>query len=898
MVKIIDARCTWGSKTFSYGEGGMGPLFSWRLEGDCGQKGYEIIVRDRYDRIIWDSGLVLQAVRHNISCPVTFEPCGKFSWTLTCFGTDGSMDAIKGPEFYSGLDHWKAKWVAPDRKRKPLTDSSIPHASSERQKSALDRLDPPVYMRKGVTLEEVPDYAAVYASAHGIYELWVNGISVSDFLAPGYTSYKKRLEYQVYDITPLLKLGKNVIGVVLADGWYTGKIGAVGIGEQYGKENAFLMQIECRYHDGRRDTFCTGQGMKWTEGAWQYADLFVGEYYDAGKKPKGWLEESYSDQNWKAVEVCDFDYKALCLQSIPPVQEQRVYRPEIFVTPKGEMVVDAGETTVGYLSFRLNLKKGQTVSLEYSETLDKEGNFLQNIIGQNKQQTDYYCCAEDGICEWRPRFSYHGYRYVRITGTQDSNPEHYKVHVIGTPLRQTGEFRGSDERLNRLHKNILRSQRGNMICIPTDCPQRERTGWTGDIQLYAPTACYEQDVEQFLRHWLEDVQNEQLDDGQIPHIVPYMPSHDIMKPEGTEGVSAAGWSDAAVIVPWRLYEAYGDETVLKENFPMMLKYMKSVEQRAARIPKEKDSLAPEELKRQKYLWNADFQFGDWLMPSVQMAGASIMDVAWETGEVVATLLYALTTDIMAKVCQILEETDLMQYYRELNRNIRTAFYEEYMNQDGTLKKEYQGIYVLALETGAVPESLRPSAVSRLADLIHKNNDLLDTGFLSVPYLLPVLHANGQKELANRLLFRDECPSWLYEVKMGATTMWEYWNGYAEDGTPNNCSMNHFAFGCVGEYLYRTILGICPSEPGYKKVRIEPDFTCGLHNAEGAFESIWGKISVSWKLTGDTVYLDVVIPPDVEAVIILGEKKKMCGCGTWHIIQRLKRQVQEHFQNMF
>lgn len=854
--------------------------FSWKLKGEHSQADYRIRILDQRQQVVWDSGTCIGKERHNIPCQAELEKGQSFTWELFCHDTGGNEAYAKGEPFETPIRDWKAQWTEPTRIRKAITDCTDPHEKIVRT-DPLERLDPAVYFRKVFQLEELPEYAHIYMTAHGIYQLWVNKVLVSDLLAPGYTSYEKRLEYQCAEIAKYLVKGKNTVCAVTADGWYTGKIGAVGVGCQYGTESALLFQIDCENKDGSAESIWSDRSVKWNTGAWSYADLFIGEYYDEASELTGWMDAEYDDSQWKPVRIRDFGYQNLELQSIPAVQETRAITPKILHTPNGEMVLDAGETIVGYVGFQLNLKEQDTVSLEHSETLDAEGNFLQNIMGHNKDQKDHYRAARDGVHRWKPSFTYHGFRYVRVEGTKDDNPGHYVIYVIETPKDPAGNFTCSDERLNRLQENILRSQEGNMICIPTDCPQREKTGWTGDVQLYMTTACFEEDVELFIRHWLKDMEHEQLPDGQIPHIIPYIPSHDYMKPPGIEGVSSAGWSDAAVIIPWRLYEMYGDVQILKDSFPMILKYMESVRRLASEIPKELEN-APEQVKkRQRYLWNTGFHYGDWLMPSVQMSGGSRFTVVQETGYIVATLMYAVTTAMMADICHVLGETALEQDYRELNQKVKEAFAEEYVKEDGTMTKDYQGVYVLALAADVLPEVCRASAVRRLTELIHENHDLLDTGFLSVPYLLPVLAQNGEKELANRLLFRDECPSWLYEVKMGATTMWEYWNGYAKDGTPDKCSMNHFAFGCVGEYLFKSILGINPLEPGFGKVRICPDLTCGLSHAEGAYVTIWGEIVVSWKLENDGAELDVTVPPDVEAEIHFGGVRQKAGCGRWH-----------------
>ncbi len=838
--------------------------FSWKLEGKAKQLIYRIGVWDDEEGIlIWDSGPVQSADRHNIPCEAMLKPRRTYGWKLTVVCDDQSASERVGQDFTTGIAEWTAKWVAPDRVRKPLTDSTTPIHGVIDQRDPFEVLDPAMDFRKEFTLRATPDKALLFASARGIYTLYVNGTKVSDLFAPGVTSYGKRIEYQRADVKPLLKKGKNVISATLADGWYTGKIGAVGIGQQYGTENALLFQLDVCTNK-KWESFGSGEDVKCAESAWQYADLFVGAAFDEAKEREGWMRTGYDDSDWKPARVCDFGYDELAYQSIAPICEQRVITPKVFTAPNGDLLLDAGEVIVGFVRVSLKMKAGDELKLEHTEVLDKDGNFMLNIIGQNKNQTDILKAAKDGLHKWQPEFTNHGFRYVRVTGTTDDNPEHYEIVVIHTPLRVTGSFSCDDERINKLQENVLRSQSGNMIGIPTDCPQREKTGWTGDMQIYAPTACYEMDVEQFLRHWLADMRNEQLPDGQIPHIIPYIPSHDIMKPAWIDGVSAGGWSDACVIVPWRLYEAYADPTILEENYEMMDRYMTSCKARVAAQPANCESNG----EHMQYIWNADFQYGDWLMPSAVKSGLSGPPMMMLTGFEAGTLMYAYTNLLMTKVCIVLGKEAEAAEYDAICHKVCDAFMTEFGNEDGTLKKDFQGLYVLALQMGAIPPEKRQNAIDKLVSLIHENDDRLDTGFLSVPFLLPVLHDCGEAALANTLLFQDAAPSWLYEVKCGATTLWESWDAIDEEGNPKDYSMNHFAFGCVAEYLFKYIAGIRATAAGFKEVRIEPDFDCGLKEVNASYDSIMGRISVHWKVEDGKKTLDVVVPPDVTGVKVI------------------------------
>ena len=844
-----------------------GISFSWKLAGAARQVSYRIVVRDQQGVITWDSGCVESADRHNIRYPAEPEPQTLYEWTVTVCLEDGTVCEGEGIPFSGGISEWKADWVEPDRVRKPLTDSTTPIHGVVDQRDPFEVLDPAVDMRKTFILDEMPDKALLFYTARGICDLYVNGTKVSDMFAPGYTSYGSRIEYQCVYVRDLLAPGENVIAATLADGWFTGKVGAVGIGQQYGTENALLFQLEVCSGD-TVFSVCSDSNMKFAESAWQYADLFVGSAYDESLERKGWMQAGYDDSAWKPVRTCACGYDTLVYRSIDPVCEQRVITPSVFRAPNGDLVLDAGEIIVGFTSVKLDMKAGDVLKLEHTELLDQEGNFMINIIGQNKNQTDILKAAVDGVHEWQPEFTFHGFRYVRVSGTDDMDPEHYAIHVVHTPLQITGSFHCDDERLNKLQENILRSQSGNMVCIPTDCPQREKTGWTGDMQVYAPTACYEMDVEQFVRHWLADMRSEQLADGQMPHIIPYIPSHDIMKPAWIDGVSAGGWSDACVIVPWRLYEAYGDVTILEENYEMMERYMASCKVRVAMQPANCESTG----EHMQYIWNNDFQYGDWLMPSAVKSGLVGPPMMMLTGFEAGTLMYAYTNLLMVSICKVLGRDAEAAAYEETYHKVCEAFMIEFGNEDGTLKKDYQGLYVLALQMGAIPENKRQNAVDKLVSLIHENGDRLDTGFLSIPFLLPVLHDCGEAALANTLLFQDKEPSWLYEIKCGATTLWESWDAIGEDGVPKDYSMNHFAFGCVGEYLFKYIAGIRATAPGFKEVRIEPDFSCGLKEVEASYDSSLGEIKVHWKLDGEKKTLDVVLPPDMKGIVAVDGKE--------------------------
>ena len=865
------------------------PSFSWKLKSDRGnaeQRRYRLTVFDSDGKIVWDSGDVLSAEVHNIPYEgPELRSVSDYTWVVESAASTGEMDRSAPQPFKTGvLDAalWEAQWIEPDIDRKPCQDETDPMKIMSGDlccEAPADTLNPCVYFRNKIVLGKPVRQATVLATAHGIYELWFNGCPCGQPLAPGYTAYRAYQEYQCYDVTEHLHMGENVLGAIVADGWYLGKVGLPGIGNQYGERSALLLQLMVTYEDGTCETFGTNEDYRASTGAYLYADLFIGEGYDEGKEPCGWMEPEFDDGSWASVSARPYGYANLKGRADAPAGYLRIKPPkEVFESPRHELIVDAGENISGYISIRGTARKGDRIILEYSEVLDREGNFLKNIIGQNENQTDEFIAGHDGAFYYRPKFTFHGFQYVRVTGVTGLRIYDVEVFVLGSRLERTDEFCCSDARLNQLQDNIFRSQEGNMLYIPTDCPQREKAGWTGDMQAYSPTAIYLMDMEAFLRKWLANMRIEQAEDGQVPHMIPDIPSAKLVMQ--SKEICSAGWADACVILPYRLYQAYGDIEILRENYDMMLKWMAYVENKAA---SEMPDDAPETSKEyQKYLWNTGFHYGDWLIPSLSKNGVADPFVgAMMTKEMVAPAMFAYTTRLMSEICQVLGDEERSEHFRALNRNIREAYAHVYVTDSGRLKVDLQGIYVLALQMDLIPEPLRERCLDRLVELIRENGGCLDTGFLSMPFLLDVLYENGRKEEAWQLLFQEKCPSWLYEVGKGANTIWESWTNIAEDGTRNNSSYNHFSFGCVGDFMYRRILGLTALTLGYRRIGISPALECGLSYAKGSYECVYGEIRIAWSKAGQKAVLDITIPPCVTADISFGDIHTQTGSGSYH-----------------
>jgi alpha-L-rhamnosidase len=692
-------------------------------------------------------------------------------------------------------------------------------------------------------------------------------------LAPEVTAYAGYLQYQTYDVAGMIAPGVNVLGAVLADGWYCGRIGLPGNSCQYGDRLALLLQLEIEYQDGSRQWVISDQDFKSSTGPLVYSDLFIGERYDARRENANWYEPDFDDHSWSPVTIADYGYANLVAQYGEPLRVvTEIAAVGILKTPAGETVIDLGQNISGKLRMRVQGAANTAIVLDYSETLDADGSFLHQIRGRNKDQQDVYILKGNGPEVYEPWFTTHGFRYVRISGHPgEPQPEDFIGLVVASDLRDSGDFSCSDERINRLQENIRWSQRGNLVSIPTDCPQRERAGFTGDAQIFIATACFNMDVAAFFTRWLRNLQLEQREDGQVPASVPYWKSYiEMFTPIQGGSHTSAGWGDACIIIPWTLYQTYGAVRVLAENYSTMSRWLAYVQKEAETgIPEHRQgNLTPQARARQRYLWNTGFHFGDWLIPSLTTGYNNPFDAANATKEVAASCFYAYSTELMAKIAHVLGREEDHQRYLALNGAIRAAFADEYVAPDGRLPAHYQGMYVLALKMNMVPTEKRSLLTGQLVDLIVQNGCRLDTGFVSVPYLLDVLCDNGRQDLAYKLLFQTECPSWLYEVERGATTIWETWDAIAPDGRVNLASFNHYAFGCVGDWIYRFVAGLGKDQPGYKHIVIDPHPSEKLTHARAGYQSAYGEIASAWALQNGRMHIQATIPPNTTAAVRL------------------------------
>lgn len=902
MLSLSEVRCCGMNNPI--GLDGNRFNFSWKLSSDKNntiQNSYRIVVCDERDGIlVWDSGVQLSVSQSAIAYNGAELTSNRYySYEITVTDNYGESASSKGHCFSLGIkEHeWKASWIGCQEsdlntnvkmvsKEEMCQDFKCMVSGQPMSANAARQLEPcRIYRKEFIVEEDIPE-AFLSITAHGLYDAKINGRRVTDTrLNPGFTAYDDYLEYQTYEVAPLIKKGVNVLTVILADGWYRGTFGILGYGNNYGLELALLVQLQMKNNQGTTKYVISDNTFTYCDTNIVYSDLMIGEKKD-NRIPMEYLYQADCDtSSMKQAAVKNIGFSNLHGIVCEPVRcTQIIKEPMIIISPKGETIVDFGQNMVGGIRLKAAGPAGTEIKMEFSEVLDKEGNYINNISGFHRDQTDYFILGGKGIETFETSYTTHGFRYVKISGYPGTlHPENVEAMVIGTDLETSGYFMTSNPKLNQLQSNIQWSQRGNMLSIPTDCPQREKAGWTGDILVYGKTATFNQNVKQFLRKWLKNMEKEQFENGLIPVIVPYPLGYNAMQKDAFGTDTSAGWGDAAIVVPWTLYEVYDDISILQESFGMMKKWMDYVEKDVSEnMPEYDEPLSSERLERQKYLWNTNFHFGDWLYPSCKNENGEtdMWRSAYTTKELVATALYAQSTRLMAKTCQLLKNQKLADYYTELNNKIREAFADEYVQKDGSIPGAVQGIYVLAIaQEMAKPELLQKMA-DHLVELIHENNDCLDTGFMSIKYLIPVLEKTGHSDVARTLLYQEKCPSWLYEIKMGATTMWETWNCIKEDGTRTHESYNHYAFGCIGEWMYQTLAGISLLEPGYRRFKIEPSFDYKLDYVKASYESIYGTIRSEWEINDTQGYITIEVPVGTHADIVLPGIHTTIGSGTY------------------
>jgi alpha-L-rhamnosidase len=743
---------------------------------------------------------------------------------------------------------------------------------------------PALYYRQSFHVSEImPRRALLQITALGLFEAEINGQRVgADVFAPGWTDYHTRVYYHTYDVTSLLHPGENVIGVILGDGWYSGHI-ATDNRQKYGEQPMLVASIED--HSDSKPTVLAA-----TDKDWQYSrgpilenDLIMGESYDARRELGPWSSPGYAATGWQPVNTCKAPAIAVERSPGPPVQRQETLpgtlMPMVRSNPweAARCRYDFGQNFSGRVRIRVSGPRGLHLNLRFAEVLNPDGSlYTDNLRGA--RATDYYTLKGEGVEEYEPRFTFHGFRYLEINWQgkfEDLKVVSADGIVLHSNMARSGHFECSNPLLNQLASNILWGQKSNFLEVPTDCPQRdERLGWTGDAQVFIRTAAFFMDVRGFFHKWMQDMRDAQCKDGAVPAIIPCTGAF------GLGGDGNAAWADATFICPWTIYLCYGDKSILGDHYESMTGYM--------------DYLA--QFKVKDYIRShPDLDhggFGDWLA----LDGSGRTD-GITPKDLIGTAYYAYDADIMARTAELLGKKADAERYRTLHQNIVKAFTRRFVTGDGLLTSSTQTAYVLALHFGLVAEALRPAAARELVRLIERNGNHIGTGFVGTPYILHVLEANGYLDVAYRLLEQESFPSWLFPVKNGATTIWERWDGWTPDKGFQDKGMNsfnHYAYGAVGDWMVSGVAGLDldPAEPGYKHVRFKPRPGGSLTYARAKLNTSRGTVAIAWKLDANRLDLELEVPPGSRATLDLPT-----ACNTAPLrLEPGRHQLNFHYRN--
>lgn len=827
------------------------PFLSWNCCEGIRQTAYRILAISD-DEIVWDSGKVASG---DMGCFYggTLISRQRVLWKIQLWNEDGepgqwSQVAAFETAFLE-KNCWQAKWINPE----------LELDETKRQ--------PASYLKKNFDLDKWKN-GRLYITCHGVYVAYLNGKRVSDFvLAPGTTEYAKRLHYQVYDVTDALQSGQNELLVVLGDGWYRGNNGIDGTCNLFGKEIALLCQLET---DGQVQVITDETWLASQDGAIRFSDLQDGEVYESFRG---------NGTEFHGVKVENFGYDNLICSNNVAVHEQEEFVPKILTTPNGETVLDFGQNIAGYVEFTVEAVRGQEIQMIHGETLDFNGNFTNanfQPVGRERklirQEIRYTC--QDGINYYKPSFCFFGFQYVKIVTQIPLEKFTFTAHALYSDMEQTGWFTCSNEDVNQLVLNTIWSQKGNFLDIPTDCPTRERQGWTGDAGIFAKTGLYLMDCYPILRKWLADVRCTQRPDGRIRSVAPRTDDA-----SGTSGMldGSAGWAEACIIVPYVLYKVTGNKQVLEENYTMMQRWMEYSEKRAQ---KNRWWRALSMNQHQKYIVDTGFHWGEWQEPDVFVLKALLKNILIGDREI-ATGYFAYSCGLMAEIAGVLGKDTDAKRYEVLAEKVRDA-YRSVVLKDGRIHSKRQAAYVRPIVLGLLTEEEKHKAAEELNQMVIQNGYHLNTGFLSTAFLCSALSDFGYRDTAYQLLLQEECPGWLYAVKQGANTIWESWNGKLPDGTIQD-SLNHYSYGAVVGWLFS---GVCGIEVHGKHIMIAPQPNRLLEYAEATFDSPMGRIKSGWRYEGNSLIYQIEIPANCEATVVIDGEENTLATGKYCFVKEL------------
>jgi alpha-L-rhamnosidase len=753
---------------------------------------------------------------------------------------DGKIERfISGPEWKAGPEQTSNAWTG-----QTFDDSSWPAAAvvCEIGQDPLGTpwpAQPVDLLRKTFSLAKAVKSARIYSTALGAYQLYLNGQRVgNDVLAPGWTDYRKRVVYQVYDVTEQVRQGGNAIGAILGGGWYADGLSWLQNRYNFGPPPVrLLVQLEVEYTDGSHDSTLSDESWKSKPSPITGSEIYNGENYDARLEQSGWDQASFSDSRWGAVAVAPASPAPVVAQNFQPIRVNEILKPKAVTNPTpGVYIFDLGQNMVGWARLHVSGKAGTKVRIRFGEVLKPNGDlYTENL--RTAEATDTYILRGKGQESFEPHFTFHGFRYVELTGYPGiPTADAIDGVVFYTAAPFTIQFSTANPIVNQLWSNILWGQRGNFLSVPTDCPQRdERLGWMGDAEVFWRTASFNANLAAFSHKFTTDIRDAQSPTGAFTDVSPRV---------GPTTDSVAGWADAGVIIPWSAYLQFRDTRLLEDNWAAMEKWMEHI---AGSNPNG------------LWLKERGNDYGDWLA-----IGSTT------SKDLIATAYWAYDASLMMRIAQVLDRPQDEQKYREVFERVRKAFNQEYVKSDGTVGTGSQTSYVLALHMNLLSQKDRAIAAERLVEDIKAHDWHLTTGFLGTPYLMLELSNSVHSDVAYRLLLQNTYPSWGYMIEHGATTMWERWNGDQMMGDPSMNSYNHYAYGAVAEWLYRYAAGIdeLSEDPGFHRIVLHPQFDSTLGAVKATYDSPYGPITSNWKVDGSTIKWDVVIPPNTTSLIYL------------------------------
>ncbi|MEI7985540.1 MAG: family 78 glycoside hydrolase catalytic domain [Armatimonadota bacterium] len=846
------------------------PRLSWKLEStgkgltDLKQMSYEIVVATDKTKLsnekadVWHSGVIRSNSTSGIQIPAKgklgvatrgtasdasngMNPFARYYWSVRVSDQDGKTSEWSAPtEFATGPmkpEDWNADWIGFDKLR-------------ENTKKVGDHiLPPPAFLRQHFLVTKGIKRAVLHCSAFGIAEFHINGKKIgNEYFMPGWTDYEKRVYFHSYDVTKSLVKGENAIGAILGDGWYSGYIGYGAHRDHYGTKTRVIAQLEVEYTDGSRASIPTNRSWKAAPGPIKYSDFLQGELYDARDEQPNWAKPQFDDSQWNPVVTGAASKGKLEAFPSNPVRAYEIVKPISLSEPtKGVYVYNLGQNLAGFVRLKINGYRGQRIVIRHAERLNPDNTVYTTNL-RSAGCTDTYICSGNGTEVWEPKFTFHGFQYVEVTGlTEKPAMDLIEGIAISSDTKVGGQLETSDPMLNKLVKNAYWTQRMNFIDIPTDCPQRdERLGWTGDAQAFIRTACMATDVQPFFTKWLVDLDDGQRPDGQYPMVAP-------VKVAGNDGGPA--WADAGVICPWTIYDVYGDKQLLAKHYPNMKRFIEFCRNRS-----DANLMPP-----------AQFHcFGDWVSINANTPN-----------DVIFLAYFAYSTHLVAESARALGKMDEAAEFEKLFGKLKANFNKNFVTSEGKVKGETQCSYVLAFAFDLLNDDIKEKAKANFVKSIEDRNWLISTGFVGTRDIMNALTKIGRNDIALRLLHNTDFPSWGFSIKNGATSIWERWDGWTPEKGFQDPGMNsfaHYAFGAVVGWMYREIGGINNASAGFNEIEIKPLLDLKLDWAKSSYESVHGPIKVSWKKSGSGHSVDVDVPPNTVATVILGDQKSTVGSG--------------------